>query len=523
MKQTLPLAIAMICGMFLALTAFDAWGDTLERLLMPGDLIEGHAKFENTCKSCHEPFDKSKQRRLCLACHKPEARDISKKVGFHGRSKQIRRVECKQCHTDHKGRKADIVGLDRENFKHAATDFPLRGAHEKLDCGRCHRKGKKFRDAPKQCISCHRADEPHKGRMGKVCSNCHGEQRWSPVRFDHSKTKFPLKGAHRKTLCKDCHPNERYKNTPKVCASCHKLNDVHGGRYGAKCNSCHTPKAWTAITFDHGKHTKYPLVGKHRKVGCGACHTGGLYRKKLKKTCYGCHKLDDEHKGRNGTKCQACHTPRRWNKVAFNHNKDTKFALRGKHASASCRSCHKGNAYKQKLRRDCLSCHRQDDVHKGQQGKKCDSCHNETGWGKKVFFDHDLTRFPLIGLHATAPCEACHLTAEYKDASLQCVSCHQSNDVHKKRFGALCGPCHNPNGWALWRFEHNKQTRFVLDGAHKGLDCNVCHTRQAKKTMKLPKSCVSCHEGDDTHRGAFGRQCERCHQTKSFRDVRFPR
>jgi len=517
------LRLAIVLGFSLFLGSTGARADTLERLLMPGKLVAGHAKFENACKTCHEPFDKSKQRRLCLECHKPVARDISKKAGFHGRSARIRVVECKACHTDHKGRKADIVGLDRDNFRHAATDFPLSGAHARANCGLCHREGRKFRDAPTQCVACHKGVDRHKGRMGDRCRNCHNERGWSSVRFDHGKTRFPLYGMHERTACKSCHPNERYKDTPAICASCHKLNDVHGGRYGAKCENCHTPKSWSAITFDHGRHTKYPLVGRHKTTGCVACHKAGLYRDKLKTACVACHKFDDEHKGRNGAKCESCHSPRGWKKASFNHNRNTKFALRGKHASLACGACHKGSVYKEKPGKTCVSCHGHDDVHKGQQGKRCETCHNETGWGEKVFFEHDVTRFPLIGLHATAPCEACHLTARYKDAPIECIKCHQSEDVHKERFGALCGPCHNPNGWALWRFDHNKQTRFSLDGAHKKLACRSCHTHAAKKTMKLSKSCVSCHEGDDKHRGAFGLQCERCHGTGSFRDVRLPR
>jgi hypothetical protein len=33
-------------------------------------------------------------------------------------------LECKQCHTDHKGRNADINQLDRETFDHDVTVNP---------------------------------------------------------------------------------------------------------------------------------------------------------------------------------------------------------------------------------------------------------------------------------------------------------------------------------------------------------------------------------------------------------------
>jgi hypothetical protein len=36
----------------------------------------------------------------------------------------------------------------------------------------------------------------------------------------------------------------------------------------------------------------------------------------------------------------------------------------------------------------------------------------------------------------------------------------------------------------------------------------------------LPASCVSCHLAEDVHDGAFGRQCEKCHVTDSFKRIK---
>ncbi len=38
--------------------------------------------------------------------------------------------------------------------------------------------------------------------------------------------------------------------------------------------------------------------------------------------------------------------------------------------------------------------------------------------------------------------------------------------------------------------------------------------------VKLAMECVACHQHDDVHFGRFGRQCSRCHETTSFRQVR---
>ena len=63
-----------------------------------------------------------------------------------------------------------------------------------------------------------------------------------------------------------------------------------------------------------------------------------------------------------------------------------------------------------KLSTTCVSCHKKDDPHRGQLGPNCETCHNERGWRQKVAFDHDLTRFPLIGHHGLVPCEESHRT-----------------------------------------------------------------------------------------------------------------
>jgi hypothetical protein len=500
----------------MALTPAATMAVDVERFLMPGPLIQGHAKFEAECARCHEAFRKGVQRTLCLNCHKDIAADVAAARGFHGRSKDVKEAECKRCHTDHKGRGVDIVRLDREIFDHAITDFPLEGAHKKVACTQCHAAKAKYRDAPSTCIGCHKAHDRHRGRLGEACADCHGQQTWRNARFNHDATKFPLKGKHREVPCASCHPGERYKNTPTECFSCHRLNDVHGGRYGNKCGTCHVPDAWKRIVFDHDK-TTFPLQGKHQKVRCETCHTNRLYETKLGTACYGCHKNDDEHKGRYGQKCETCHVPEAWKRAVFDHDK-TKFPLRGKHQKVRCDTCHRGSLYQAKLGTTCHGCHAPDDVHRGQLGTRCERCHNENGWRAKVFFDHDLTRFPLIGLHAVVPCEQCHPTAAYKNTPLDCFSCHRRHDKHERRLGTRCALCHNPNGWALWRFDHDTQTKFVLDGAHRGLACQACHQKPVETDVRVSTRCVACHQADDVHRGGFGPRCEQCHTTRSFRE-----
>jgi hypothetical protein len=444
------LTVLVIAGLVAVALPWPALAQSLfEKLVIPGPLIEGHSKLEKDCMNCHEPFTRQSQSRLCLDCHKEIAQDRSQRKGFHGRQVGAFERDCRQCHTDHKGRSFDIVALDRETFDHGFTNFALKGAHATARCDGCHKADVKFRKAPGRCFDCHKANDPHKGRLGESCDGCHGEVAWRTVKpFDHSKTKFALEGAHKNVACATCHAGEHYKDLPTTCISCHKINDRHAGRYGEKCETCHKPVKWVNIHFNHDRTTKFPLRGQHAKAKCDSCHAGHIYRDKLAMTC--------------------------------------------------------------------VSCHKKDDAHKGQLGPQCQNCHKETGWRQKVVFDHDVTRFPLVGRHAVVPCEECHRTTSFKDTPRACANCHKDTN-HEGRLTANCGLCHNPNGWARWRFDHATQTRYPLTGAHQGLQCHACHSTKAVAKIALPANCYGCHSRDDVHQGSFGRNCEQCHTAVSFK------
>jgi hypothetical protein len=495
----------------------------IETLLMPGDVIQGHAKLESQCSSCHVRFRKGTQTQLCLDCHKAVNKDIKGATGYHGRLVNIATTDCKSCHSEHLGRDADIVRLDPLTFKHTQTDFALQGAHTSVACSACHKTGKKYAEAPSRCSSCHGKHDPHKGNLGQDCQNCHTTQNWGEFDFDHDKTDFLLQGAHRSTACNSCHINERYKKTPKSCYSCHALDDVHKGINGPDCADCHNARKWGESDFDHDRDTKFALKGKHAQVRCETCHVDPVKDKAPDTACVSCHRGDDAHHGRYGTKCQSCHSETSWKKARFDHARSTEFPLEGQHSQLVCSACHRGDISQEKLSVQCISCHQVDDVHHGQEGKQCERCHRASGWGDSIVFDHGLTRFPLLGLHATVPCEECHVSSAFKDTPRDCISCHRDDDEHKTTLGTACHTCHNPNSWAVWLFDHNKQTDFELLGAHRELHCSNCHNRPADNSVSQSKQCNSCHKSDDIHRGQFGSDCARCHSSESFRDVQIKR
>jgi hypothetical protein len=496
-----------------------AHGATLEGLLMPGPLSAAHSKLESDCTNCHNRSNRAQQAQLCSACHKDVAADIQGKRGFHGRRPEIAAAQCNACHSEHLGRNARITPAAAREFDHTKTDFQLEGAHRGADCAGCHVAGRKFRDAPTACVDCHRKAEPHEGKLGTDCAACHGNARWSEVRFDHAKTHFALQGAHTETPCTACHAQNRWKATPMACASCHTPDDVHRGQRGTACADCHTQVSWRDARFDHEKDAGFALLGKHKSAACTSCHRSGRFEDKLPRDCAGCHAAVDSHAGRMGSKCETCHDVTSWKSTHFVHERDTKFTLQGAHAKLQCHSCHVSAVTQRKPDQACVACHRAVDAHGGALGRQCENCHGTTAWRQDVRFDHDLTDYPLLGQHVAVPCASCHSSLKFKAAGSSCIDCHKADDVHRGNLGKACADCHSPNAWNIWQFDHKKESGFELSGAHARLQCNSCHRRPAGEA-RLGRDCASCHATDDVHLGQFGRRCDSCHSTISFHRTR---
>jgi hypothetical protein len=185
---------------------------------------------------------------------------------------------------------------------------------------------------------------------------------------------------------------------------------------------------------------------------------------------------------------------------------------------AKCEACHTVNAYKTKTDADCVACHRKDDKHEGDQGVKCGDCHDEREW-KIPRYNHARTRFPLLGKHVRVECAKCHKTQAYRKVARDCYGCHEADDKHKLTLGRDCTSCHNARDWKLWDFDHAKRAKYPLDGKHAKVTCAQCHTLPGDPVPALARECVACHRKDDVHNGDFGPVCERCHVTRSWKDI----
>lgn len=513
-----PFFIYLLCSIL----SETAYAFEVEKLFMPGEVITGHKKLESDCKQCHVRGRTTTQRKLCLDCHEKVELDVLKKRGFHGKNRKAGTADCRVCHSEHKGRNANIIWLDKDRFDHDETDYKLLGKHQQTECSGCHKQGKKFREAPTVCINCHKQDDVHDNKLGNECTNCHNPAAWTSEQFDHDKTRFKLRRSHKKVACDLCHVENSYKDLPKKCVSCHLIKDVHKNRFGNKCQDCHQENKWNKNTFDHDKDTKYKLKGIHLSVTCHSCHTRTQKKQTINKTtrnCYSCHRLDDAHKGQNGKKCQDCHNEKNWLESSFDHDTKTNFTLRGAHKKASCQSCHQTDTVGEKTDTACYSCHKHQDVHKTQQGKNCDNCHNDSSWWlEDVRFDHELSNFPLVGQHAVTGCESCHLSSAFKDAKSNCNDCHKGDDIHEQMFGTDCQQCHNSNDWLIWIFDHD-ETEFKIEDAHKEVHCNSCHLKPFQENIQQYNECIDCHKRDDIHDGNFGLDCDKCHSQDDFKSI----
>ena len=428
------------------------------------------------CFSCHQQADKHKGAlgRDCARCHNPAA---WKEISFdHSTTKfpldaKHRQVACEKCHTaqpfnsaptacsgchqkddKHRGvfgqqceRCHTAKGWKEARFDHGKTRFALTGRHQLVACSKCHTTPQ-LKETPKVCVTCHKKDDYHKGKMGPDCARCHTAESWKKTLFDHNRTNFILIGKHQQVECAKCHTTPQFKETPKVCVTCHKKEEPHKGRLGTDCARCHTAESWKLIRFDHSK-TTYPLVGKHVPVRCAQCHVNEQY--KISSRCATCHKKDDPHKTKLGDNCERCHVERGWKDVGkFDHQK-AEFPLLGKHATVPCAKCHATRLFADASSR-CADCHGKDDYHKGAFGKKCEVCHTTDEW-KRSTFDHKKdTGYALIGKHVGVKCAQCHLRPLFTGGvSRLCVSCHRPDDPHDGELGERCELCHSEVGFKI--------------------------------------------------------------------------
>ncbi|MEK7727300.1 MAG: hypothetical protein AAB354_02740 [candidate division KSB1 bacterium] len=311
------------------------------------------------------------------------------------------------------------------------------------------------------------------------------------------------------------------------CLSCHEVGHQTSN---AKCLRCHVAIA-QRLQSSRGFHARITLPTAK----------GAAEKAKLCATCHSDH---------HGVEFALIH----WENGAANFDhRQTGYVLEGKHAQAQCRDCHQSKNMQEKFAADttvrrtktflglaenCLSCH--GDEHRGQLGKDCTRCHDNSGWKPAAKFAHERAQFVLTGKHKLVACAKCHLEKSVHEkvgtegvaAFVQytglpfsnCTPCH--SDPHRGSFGNACAKCHATEGWNIIRgsaFNHDL-TDFPLRGKHRNLACEKCHARGDFKKKLAHQVCRDCHE--DAHAGQFARRadqgrCESCHSVEGFVPPRF--
>ncbi len=492
-----------------------------------------HAKTK--CESCHKKDEKKPPQRACETCHD----DVHK-----NRFGKVSNGDCGVCHT------AANWPTDLKFDHGGRTRFALTGQHANADCRACHR-GKNTTDwehvdnlVTKQgkgtvvaCMGCHQHENVHqKQYTNDKCLDCHkmaGVIDTKPraiSEFHGANSRFPLTEGHKSVECAKCHPNNVFTNTPLQCGpKCHP-DELHKGTLGKDCLECHTGGKWEARLFDHDTKTNWPLVGNHKDVLCEGCHPRRDFANNRGKgvTCFNCHAKDDVHAGALGNQCERCHDPS--GKLSFNHNKReySDWPLLGEHKKVRCADCHTSIHFKP-TSRECGPCHPEPDVHRGQLGTLCGSCHVEQAW-KIIKTGHDVPSPRFGGAHDGIACVKCHPGGKLLAGTAPlCITCHRNDDIHHNSLGPQCGECHTQRTWAGAHFEHSR-VGCDLVGVHRVLPCVDCH--RGGNYTALSSECIACHRREQIlaqnmfKAGAVGfvphdsfTNCASCHNPNYFGPV----
>jgi hypothetical protein len=321
-----------------------------------------------------------------------------------------------------------------------------------------------------------------------------------------------------------------------------------------------------------------PLTQAHAHIDgkdhCQDCHVGA--RDLSNDKCLACHKpIGERQRDRKGVHaspkalnkpCEICHTDHKgknkdilgWasfgGQEKFEHNVLTPFQLEGKHQTTKCEKCHTqktqtGFRTFLKAPMPCVGCHDNPHGDLREPIRRCEKCHDAKTWHMidNPQFDHDKdTRYPLERKHEPVKCVACHatkkngeppratepiqvgsgyqkLTFRWATWQFDCMPCH--DNVHgASLFGQkACKLCHSARvEWPTVHFDHNRRTRFPLDGVHAKTKCEGCHKKDERKAPQ--RACEVCH--DDVHKHRFEKvsagDCGVCHTAVNWTtDLKF--
>jgi hypothetical protein len=203
-------------------------------------LIGAHAGV--ACFRCHQGAPVGNFKRADTRCESCHQQDLARATAPNHLAAGWT-ADCQRCHLP--------VSWTGSSFVHAS--FPLNGAHQGLECSRCH-SGGVFTGTPRICICCHQADNYGTTAPNHVaasfptsCETCHNTSSWEGALFNH---RFPLRSEHNVS-----------------CATCHT---APGNFAQFSCIGCHAHRR-TEMDDEHDEVSGYSYVSS----ACVACHPNG--------------------------------------------------------------------------------------------------------------------------------------------------------------------------------------------------------------------------------------------------------
>tara|TARA_R110001583_G_C5666803_1_gene410275 strand:- start:5262 stop:6065 length:804 start_codon:yes stop_codon:yes gene_type:complete len=163
--------------------------------------------------------------------------------------------------------------------------------------------------------------------------------------------------------------------------------------------------------------------------------------------------------------------------------------------------------------------------------KNCVACHKEHDGGRSLrVMDHAaLTDIVLDRLeHAPEGNEGAvllqHLKAHrpetlsggvllatgasYAETLLDCASCHSPSYPHDQLFGTDCAACHGTTAWSIAEFRHPRPS------SNECAECHLAPLSHYKPHFRMMSQPIA------KQRNAKPEQCNLCHQTTNWNDIR---
>jgi hypothetical protein len=209
------------------------------------------------------PLTGEHKKLACDKCHLPTSRLLVKDGEKTRRAANfiftdLPRRDCGTCHVNvHPAGWPENCSLCHSTVKWKKVeeyhkDNPLKGAHTNLGCKECHTSERRLKGQGEECMACHRKDDVHRGMLPN-CGDCHSENGFSPTRFKHGMTYFPLRGAHKTLDCQACHRSGVYQGLGTECIFCHMkekkrvVDPPHNSGAYNDCARCHNEFNFKAL------------------------------------------------------------------------------------------------------------------------------------------------------------------------------------------------------------------------------------------------------------------------------------